>query len=338
MTTRLNSRDDGWSSQWRLCNLKPRIPKVQKFQRFFGRQRKSGAEVFWETKKTQKDIPGKINTHTSKKKIFSSFFFRLGCCLWQKIKLRHHPGWKGWKEVTTDEAKASCLHCLHDFLTPFTSLPHGIMTSFRTPSDRLHGNGNHLEIPNRSTRKEKKIFRRVNNSLTQKLFWTKACFFFAASGHCTFYPEILPASCFFVLVVILSCAPGYGLYPWCPLHGTWCWTRWVVLCGGSGNVFFASPFWSFFQGSHLALPSARKQIWAPKKHHIFSEIAGVISQETKWIKNDATKCWCNKGGHMTLNKKKAQTVAAPCTCLLSNPACAKFDWLQTLELPKQHSF
>lgn len=148
---------------------------------FSGGKEKVGPKFFEKPKRHKRTSRGKKYTHTSKN-IFSSFFFRLGCCLWQKIKLRHHPGWKGWKEFTTDEAKASCLHCLHDFLTPFTSLPHGIMTSFRTPSDRLHGNGNHLEIPNRSTRKEKKIFRRVNNSLTQKLFWTKACFFLRQVG------------------------------------------------------------------------------------------------------------------------------------------------------------
>ena len=318
ITTRLNSKDDGWSSQWRLCNLKPML--------------------FWETKKTQKDIPGKKKILTHKKNIFSSFFSDWVVVCGKKSNCeiilgerdeKNSPQVKQKRHVFTVSMISSLLSPAYHMASWHPSAPRDRSPAWQWQPPRdpqsIHTEG------------EKKISEGLTtvwpkNSFEQKLV------FFAASGHCIFYPEILRASCFFVLVVILSCAPGYGLYPWCPLHGTWCWTRWVVLCGGSGSVFFASPFWSFFQGSHLALPSARKQIWAPKKHHIFSEIAGVISQETKWIKNDATNCWCNKGGHMTLNKKKAQTVAAPCTCLLSNPACAKFDWLQTLELPKQHSF
>ena len=115
----------------------------------------------------------------------------------------------------------------------------------------------------------------------------------------------------------------------------------LVLCGDSGRlVFLLILFWSFFQGSHFGTPIRPNSKSGPPDlaPPFLFEIAGVISQETKCIKNDATKCWCNKGGHITLNKKKGQTVAVPCTCLLSNPVCAKFDWLQTLELPKQHSF
>lgn len=291
----------------------------------------TSSRSFLRNQKDTKRHPGeKKYTHTSKKKIFSSFFFRLEKLFVAKNqKKRHHPGWKGWEKIRHGWSKR-----LHVFTVFMTSWHPSTTPKPRSPAWQWQPPGRSPIDPHGREKKSSEGLTTVwpKNSFEQKLV------FFAASGHCIFYPEILRASCFFVLVVILSCAPGYGLYPWCPLHGTWCWTRWVVLCGGSGSVFFASPFWSFFQGSHLALPSARKQIWAPKKHHIFSEIAGVISQETKWIKNDATKCWCNKGGHMTLNKKKAQTVAAPCTCLLSNPACAKFDWLQTLELPKQHSF
>lgn len=90
------------------------------------------------------------------------------------------------------------------------------------------------------------------------------------------------------------------------------------------DLSFKGPIW------HSHRPESKSG--PPKSTTFFPKLLG-------WFpKKQNTKCWCNKGGHMTLNKKKAQTVAAPCTCLLSNPACAKFDWLQTLELPKQHSF
>ena len=115
----------------------------------------------------------------------------------------------------------------------------------------------------------------------------------------------------------------------------------LVLCGDSGRlVFFAYPLLIFlsrvpFWHSH----PTQQQIWAPRfSTTIFVRNCWGDFPRNKCIKNDATKCWCNKGGHITLNKKKGQTVAVPCTCLLSNPVCAKFDWLQTLELPKQHSF